>query len=894
MAETPRWRRYLRFWGADPDADIEDELRFHIEMREQEYLAAGFSPEEARRRAVERLGDLDEVRAWLRRHDWKKQKRAARVRSAGDLLQDVRYGVRKLWQEPGFSAAVIAVLALGIGATAAMFSVVDAVLLRPLPFEQDERLVMLERVDVPLRFEGESFPKSAPDVTDLDSLRGVFSSHAAYAPGSLNLTGAGSPVRVNVTLVTPSFFTTLGVRPALGRPFTPEEGEPGGPRVAMLSHGLWLRQFGADPDVLERTVELNGVRYRVVGVMPHGFAFPAETELWTPLPVPFTFDYWEPFRMYMPSHVIARLAPGVTREQAGDRLLALVNAYREARPAGSGSDERIAAADLVRPLRDFLVSQRRTALLVLMGATALMLLIACANVANLLLSRSATRRREIAVRAALGATPGRIMRQLLVESLVLSLAGAALGIAIAYAATGALDALLPAGLVGVAPPRVDARVLAFTLIVGVLAGVASGVWPGLGAFRADANEAIKTGGPVGGTARGAARLRRVLVSGELALALVLLVGAGVMLRSFLALLATDPGVRPERVATLELTLARATYGNLAARRQFYEAVLERLYATPGIEAAGVVNELPLKGRRGVALSVHAAGKPAPSRDEMVFAHYVTVTPDYFRALGIPLLRGRTLAPAVDSAGPGEVVIDEALAERLWPGEDPVGQRLVLPNEDPRTVVGVVGNVLSKALDDAEVVPQMYLSLEERAPSYAAIVARGNLPEGALMRRLRDAVRAVDSSQAVYNVRTMEQVIAHAIAPRRATTTLITVFGAVALLLASIGVYAVVAFSVAQRTREIGIRMAMGARGNDVLRLVLREGAALAVAGAAAGLLGAWMLARVLAGMVYGVSPRDPVAFVLAPAVLIAIALLASLLPARRATRVDPVEAIRVE
>ena len=895
MAETPRWRRYLRLWGPDPDADIEDELRFHLEMREQEYLAAGFAPEEARRRALERLGDLDAVRAWLRRHDRKKQKRAARVRAAGDLLQDVRYGVRKLWQEPGFSAAVVAVLALGIGATTAMFSVVDAVLLRPLPFEHDEQLVMLDGLEVPFRSpDGESYPRSAPALTDLDSMRAVFSGYAAYAPGSLNLTGAGSPVRVNVTLVTPSFFSTLGVRPALGRPFTPEEGEPGAPPVAILSHGLWLRQFGADPGVLERTIGLNGVQYRVIGEMPRGFAFPAETELWTPLPVPFTLADFEPFRMYLPSSVIARLAPGVTREQAGQRLLALVNAYREARPAGSGSDGQVTAAELVRPLRDVLVGQRRTALLVLMGATALMLLIACANVATLLLSRSATRRREVAVRSALGATPGRILRQLLVEALVLSLAGAALGVVIAHAAVGALDALLPAGLVGIAPPRVDARVLAFALVIGVLAGIVSGVWPGLGAFRADAIEAIKPGGPVGATARGAARLRRVLVTAELALALVLLIGAGVMLRSFLALLATDPGVRPERVATLELTLARATYGNLAARRAFFEDVLERLYATPGIAAAAVVSELPLKGRQGVSLSVRAAGKPAPSRDELVFAHYVTITPDYFRALGIPLLRGRTLAPAVDSAGPGEVVIDEALAEQLWPGEDPVGQGLVIADELPRTVVGVAGNVRAGALDDPEVIPQMYLSLAERAPSYAAIVARGTLPEAALMRHLRDAVRAVDPSQAVYNVRTMEQVIADAIAPRRATTTLIAVFGALAVLLAGIGVYAVVAFSVAQRTREIGIRMAMGARTKDVLRLVLREGAALAVAGAAAGLLGAWMLTRVLAGMVYGVSPRDPVAYALAPALLIAIALLASLLPTRRAVRVDPVEAIRVE
>ncbi|HEX7091742.1 MAG TPA: ABC transporter permease, partial [Longimicrobiales bacterium] len=697
----PRWRCYLRFWGADPDADIEDELRFHLEMREQEYLAAGLPPEAAKRRAAERLGDLDEVRAWLRRHDRRKVRRTERVRAAGDLLQDARHALRRVRREPAFSAAVIAVLGLGIGAATAMFSVVDAALLRPLPFEQDERLVVLDEVRVPLRLEDESLPKGIPDLTDLDSLRAVFSGRAAYAPGSLNLTGAGDPLRVKVTLVTTDFFSLLGVRPALGRAFTPEEGEPGAGRVAILSHGLWLRQFGADPEVTRRSIELNGVRYRVVGVMPRGFTFPAETELWTPLPVPFTFDYWEPLRMYLPSVVLARLAPGVMAAQAGERMLALVRAYREMR--GRDPDEELSAANLVRPLRDVLVSQRRTALLVLMGATVLMLLIACANVANLLLSRSAARRREIALRGVLGAAPARILRQLLVESLVLSLAGAALGIALAYAATGALDALLPADLVGVAPPRVDARVLAFALVVGILAGVASGVWPGLDAFRADAGEAIRSGGPVGGMARGAARPRRVLVSAELALALVLLVGAGVMLRSFLAVLATDPGLRPERVATLELTLASATYGNLAARRQFYEAVLERLYATPGIEAAAVVNELPLRGPGAVGLFVAAAGREPPRGEEPPFALYFTVTPEYFRALGIPLLRGRTLSGR--AGGPKEVVIDELLARRLWPGEDPVGQGLVVAGEEPRTVVGVVANVRSTSLEDGQPAPQ---------------------------------------------------------------------------------------------------------------------------------------------------------------------------------------------
>lgn len=867
------------------DQELDQELRFHLAMQVEENIRRGMDSAEARRQAHLALGGMEQAKEDVRQ--------ARGVQPLHDLARDARYGLRRLIQEPGFSVPVILTLALGIGATTAMFSVIDATLLRPLPFEEDARLVALDHVDIPLRLrDGTSPPQSVPYLADLDSLHDVFAGAAMYASGNLNLESGGEPRRIAVALVTPSFFSTLGVQPSIGRPFTAAEGTPETARAAILSNGLWRDQFGGDPQVVGRTLTLNGIDYRIVGVMPPAFVFPGETELWLPLPVPITFDYFEPFGEYLPSQVIARLSPGATLEQAGARLLALARAYRPPdRPVEA------TASELVGPLRSHLVRQRRTALLVLMGATALILLAACANAAHLLLARAARRRRELALRTVLGATPGRMLRQLLLESVLVALAGGSIGVALAYLGTDALHALIPTSLAGVAMPRVDLRVLAFALGIAVASGLAFGIWPALRARAAHAGDAMRSGHATGATAPEATRLRRLFVISEIALALVLLVGAGVMLRSFQAVLTTDPGLDAQRVATLELSLADARYGASAERRQFYNAVLERLRSMPDVEAAAIVNHLPLSGESSISLRVRADGQSAV-RGEGQWARYLIVSPDYFRTLGIPMLRGRAPVSSPDSAAPNEVAISHELARRLWPEENPVGRQLLGPGAGPggelSRVVGVVGDVRMTPLDEEDLTAQMYYPLGDPSPLDIAVLASGSLPPRVLAARLREAVHAVDPSQPVYNVRSMERAIANAIAPRRTTTLLVSLFGALAVVLAAVGTYGVISFGVARRRPELGIRIALGARPTNVVRLVIREGVLLASVGAGIGVAAAWALSRVLESLVYQVSARDPLTFAAAPILLVGIAALAALIPARRAARVDPLESIRVE
>jgi putative ABC transport system permease protein len=864
------------------EAAMDEEFRLHIELRTEDLIRAGLPPKEAARRARLEFGGVE---------NYKEQARQSRgLRMVDELRGDARYGLRTLLRSPGFAVVTILTLALGIGANTAIFSALDAVLLRPLPFEDPGRLVQLEEVNIPFRVDETGHPKLAPDITDVRELTDVFTSVAAMAPGGLNLSGAGAPRRIDVGVVTPDFFTTLGIYPVLGRAFAAEEGLSGGPRVAIVSNAFWRVHLGSDPSTADREITLSGKPYDVVGVMPRGFAFPERAEVWIPMSVPLTWEDWEPFRQYMPSRVIARLAPGVTLQRADGRVRALVDAFE--RPAGA---VEVSTADLVRPLRAALVGERRTALLVLIGATTLVLLVACANVANLLLSRATVRRREVALRVALGATPGRVMRLLMVESVLLALVSGAVGVALAFASVHLLDVLVPVALAGAAPLRIDSRVLAFALTVALATGVVFGLVPALTSLRADAGEMLKSGGQSTGYGGDSDRLRRAFVVGEIAVAVMLLIGSALMLRSLHAILSSDPGVQPEGVATLELTLANADFPTRTARLEFYQGVLERLDSDPRVGAAAFINELPLRGAGGVSLTVYPEGRRPETMDVKYMAQDLRVTPDYFRALGIDVLAGRSPRPVADTSATGEVAINLEMARLFWPGRNPLGERLEMPGFSGRNwvVVGLVANVRPRDLE-AEIIPQVYYSLLDTPYDNAALVGRGRVPAETLSRALQDAVRAVAPAQAVYNVRTMEDVIARAIAPRRTNTVLVASFGLLALLLAGIGVYGVMAFGVARRTREIGIRMALGAEPWRVLRGVVGEGLLLAMIGTAAGLAGAWMLSRVLSGLVYGVTTRDPLAFTIAPLALLAAALLASLLPARRATRVDPVEAIRVE
>ena len=868
--------------------ELEEEMRLHVELRAKSLEEGGLTARDAQTTARRRFGRTSSLQERVRDVwglEWLHQ-----------LRQDVRYAARRLRTRPGFSVPIVAVLALGIGATTAVFSAVDAALLRPLPFARPGELVTLTDVVIP--FEREREERFPLDIEDVGAMRNVFSHVAGFAAGGLNLMDDERPLRVRVGVVTTEFFATLGVAPEVGRTFSEQEGQRNGPTAAVLSHALWQRQFGGR-DVVGTVIRLNRRPYTVVGVMPPGFSFPNESDLWIPLTVPTTFATFEPFRGWLPSRVVARLAPGIAPDAASARLW---TAWQQAIPPRTPGREFQPNEELksvrengaIVPLQRELVGNRRTALLALLGATGLLLLIVCANVANLLLSDAASRRREIAVREVLGATRPRVVRQLLAESVLLAGAGALAGIALAPAVLGVLRSILPADLAGVAPPRLDLRVLVFAAAVATLTALAFGLWPSLGTANTDPNDAIKSGGGHGATAGSLGRARRVLVMAELALTVMLLIGAGLMLRSLEQVVSQDIGMRAERVATLELSFGARQPGGRAARLTKINAVLDRLAATPGIEAAGAINDLPLRASGGIAIGVTADGMPKPKNDDMSFSRMLMASGGYFQALGVPILRGRSFTTSDDSLSPKVAVINQTMAKELWPGTDALGRTFHWGGDSVSiTVIGIAADVREAGLERA-VGAQMYFPLTSQTPENVAIVARGTLPPSTMLARLTEAVRAADRSQAVYNVRMMDEVISGAIAPRRTNTVLITLFAALALVLSALGVYAVVARGVAQRWRELGIRAALGATGSDLVALVSREVVWLVIVGVVIGVAGAWALAKLVQSLLYGVDAHDPVTFVVVPFLLAIPAAVAALLPARRAVRVSPTEVMRAD
>jgi putative ABC transport system permease protein len=906
--DEPLWRRYLRFLDSDVDADIDDELRFHLEMKEREFATKGMGPNEARQAAAEAFGEYEEVRRWLRDHDRRSRSRSRRADHLDGVLLDLRFGVRKLRKQPGFTAIVVVILALGIGTTTAVFSAVDALVLRPLPFADAANLVEIDGLTIPMVFPGgptrtggpaagapdaptggRQAPdaKSSPDLTDLATVDDVFVAHAAYAWGSLNLTGAGEPIRVRIAMVTPSFFSTLGAFPRSGRPLGVGNGRAES-REVILSDALARRQFVRGEIAIGRTIQLHGMDHQVVGVMPPGFGYPYESDVWITMPIPITAADREPFRQFMPSVVIARLQPGVSLERADSRVRSLYASY------GGRSEQRAEeTVAFVLPLHDQLMGDRPAAVLILFGATLLVLLVACANIANLLLAKGESRRPEMAMRAALGAGRWRIGQQLGIESLILCVGGGAAGLAMAHLSMQPLGTLVPPHLAGTISLHIDPRVLAFSLMLVLLTTVVFGLWPILGTGRETPRVAIAGGSRTQTEGRGGARSRGAFVVAEIALALMLLIGAIVMVRSFTTLLAVDPGVDTERIATLELTLANAVHETAAERRRFVEGVLGRLNEDPRIEAAAFVNELPLRGDGGISISIMPEGMPPEQTAEIPFTMSLNITPEHFRTMGIPLLRGRTFRGTGDADERGEIIVNQLLAERFWPGEDPIGKSLSLGGLRMVEVVGVVGNVKGRSLD-TPLVPQMYQSMVGSPYPHLALVARSNIQPAELAVALREAVRQVEPTQAVYNVKTMREVIAGPLAQRRTNTVLMSIFGALATVLAVIGVYGVLSYDVTQRSRELGIRMALGAASSRILRYVLRRGLRLALVGIAVGLAGAWIAVRSLESLVYEVGPRDPLAFTAAPILMLGVALIAILIPALRAARIDPAAMFRVE
>ena len=818
------------------------------------------------------------------------------------LWQDVRYGARALWKSPAFTLVAVLAVALGVGANTAIFSVVNTVLLRALPYENSERLVTLYTGRVPTA--QPSGPLSYPDLLDYRAQTQSFEYVAGYqGVGTVMSVGAGDePERVRGTEVMADLFPALGVHAAMGRVFTREEDVEGGAFVIVISDGLWRRRFGSDPNVVGREVRmgLSGRAATVLGVMPPGFKFPPDdTE---------ALDYYSPFiaenakdnadsmnnrdSVFIP--VVAKLRDGVSFEQAEAEVTTVAGRLAAEHP-DTNTNRR---ARVVR-LHEDLVGQVRPALLVLLGAVGLVLLIACANVANLLLARAAARGREIAVRTALGATRARVARQLLTESLLLSLAGGAAGLLLSVWGVEAIIKLSPATVPRLAETSIDARVFLFALGVSILTGLVFGLAPALQASKTDLAESLKEGGRSGSAGARRNRLRSALVVVEVALSLMLLVGAGLLVKSFRQLLATDPGYSPERVLAVTVALNTKRFADEDSRAAYYREAVARIGGLPGVEAAGLTRLLPL-GRSDIFNSFQIAGRAPFAPGERHSGRSYTVSPEYFRVLSVPLRRGRAFEAADGKNANPVIIVNEAFVRRYFPEQEPLGQHVILESDDnnkplpPREVVGVVGNVRFQSFKDEEQ-PEYYIPFEQSPSAVTQVVVRAKGEDAAaLTAPVRAALKGVDSNLLIWETRTMDELVGQSVAPQRFNVALLGFFAALAMLLAAVGIYGVMSYTVTQRRHEIGIRMALGAGRGDVLRLVVRQGMLLTLAGLGLGLVGALALTRLMSSLLYGVSATDPLVFAAVSLLLATVALLACYVPARRATKVDPMVALRYE
>ncbi|MCI0487334.1 MAG: ABC transporter permease [Blastocatellia bacterium] len=804
------------------------------------------------------------------------------------LLQDLRYAIRVLIKKPAFTAVAVLALALGIGATSAIFSVVHAVLLRPLPYQDSDRLVLIWTdfgPDLPQNW------VSGPELLDFRQRCTSFEGFTAMAWPSVALTGAGEPEQVQGAVVSANFFSLLGVQSALGHAF--DEDGPASEKVVVLSHGFWQRRFASDPSIIGKPLSLDGETRTVIGVMPAGFGVlppdaqsPKNIEIWAPIP----FDYAQLNRGSHFLRVIARLKPGVTIGQAKAEMSTIAKAMDKEFYHSFGFGITVV------PLLGHVVKDVKPALLVLLGAVGFVLLIACANVANLLLARAVTREREIALRQALGALPFRLIRQLLTESVVLAALGGAAGLLLAFAGLRALIAMAPEDIPRLNEIRIDPTVLGFTIAVSLVTGLVFGVVPALQASKTDPNQSLKEGGRgAGGSLRGHLA-RNLLVVAEVALALVLLTGAGLLIRSFFELQKVDPGFNPANVLTMRLSLPDTTYPEGPQIEAFFQKALERIESLPGVEAAGAVSDLPLSG--SYSSGTITIENPLADADNASFeADRRSVSTDYFRAMGIALRRGRYFNDLDKADGPEAVIADEELAERFWPGEDPIGRRIKLGGPQStspwRTIVGIVAHVKDYDLSK-EGREHVYFPHSQRATNSMFLTVRTAGDPMNLAGAVRNELRAVDPNQPVYEIAPMEQLVYASVGEPRFYMTLLGIFAAVALILAMVGVYGVMNYSVAQRTHEIGIRMALGAERADIIKLVVRQGLILASAGIVIGLVSSIVLTRLMESLLYEVSATDPFTFVAVALALALVAVIANLIPARRATKVDPMVALRYE
>jgi putative ABC transport system permease protein len=799
------------------------------------------------------------------------------------MLHDIRFAIRSFAKSPGFTAVAVLALALGIGANAALFSVINAVLLRPLPYRQPQQLVRVYETFLPSGFGSVSLP----NFQDWRRQNHVFEHLEAFSTGSMNLQGDANPERIPSVVATAGLFDMLGAQPMLGRTFLPDEDQPGKPEVAVISERLWKRRFAGDPNLLGANITLDGKSTTVVGIMPASFEFPPgnpERTLWLPMqltPSP-RFDRGSHFLA-----VLGRIKPGQGIESALADMKAIAARIAEQFPR-----QQKGRSITIRSLQDVLAGNIRPALLVLMGSVGFVLLIACANVANLLLARAASRKREVAVRAALGASRIRLIRQFLTESILLALAGGVVGAFLADLGVQALVALASRQIPRAAEVRLDGTVFLFLLGVCLLCGIIFGLMPAFQSTGRGVQEGLKEGGRSGGIGGHSEGYRNALVIAEFALALVLLIGAGLLLRSFVALNSVDSGLKAGGVLTVSVSVPQGKYPSGSMWRRFYEPALERIEALPGVRAAGIIRLLPLQNW-GTNGDFAIEGRPPAEPGQAPFAEYREISPRYFRAMGIPMVKGRDFS-AQDSANSLPVaIINDALARKYFQGQNPVGQKIQW--DSWTTIVGVAGSIRQAGLD-RDPLPELYFPAAQRpdAISGMTLAISSSVEPTSLTRPIESAIHSVDPSQPVFGVKTMERVVADSLSSQRLYVWLLGVFAAIALILASAGIYGVMSYLVTRRTQEFGVRMALGASTSDILRMVLRQSLMLIAVGVAIGLVGAFAVTRVLTNFLFGVKPTDLATFGAVSLVLIVVALIATYLPALRATKVDPMVALRYE
>ena len=889
MADIPGRRREFRFaWRTKRQVttDVEDELAFHLARKTEALIDQGFSPGDARREAERLFGNLEYTRRYCRDEDVRRERESRHTTMLDELRHDFVYALRALRSAPGFALVALLTLALGIGANAAIFSVVRGVLLAPLPFPNADQVMRIWQANP-----GENELRSQvsePDYLEWRTSTKRFASMGAYwyMPGGsgADLTGIGNPERVEGAYVTPGFFATLGARAAIGRTMRDEEAVVGNDRFMVLSHGFWQRRLGGDRSIIGRALTIGGEPYTVVGVMPPEFTYPADR-----------IDYWIPLSTMGPDaigrqrgsrfmDVIARLAPGVTPAQAHDELAAIAR-----RIADRESDARGWSDVTIVPAREALVGEVRRPLLVLLGAVAFVLLITCVNIAGLLLARATARQSELAVRSALGAGRGRIVRQLVTESMVLALLGGALGVLLAYVGVRALGALGAAELPRAPEIRMDGTVLLFALGLSTVSGLLFGLLPALRATSRNLQGVLRAGarGSVGGAGQ---RLRSALVVAEVALAVVLVVGAGLAAKSFARLLDVDPGFQPRNVLAVRLGMA---FGRLGEERMpaYYEALLARIAAVPGVEAVGSAKNFPLRGM-GEPWTAIVPGGESGGGDREIRVPVLHTSADYFRAMGIPLRAGRVFTAADRQGTPFVWVVNEAFARRYWPNENAVGKTVRL-GRTPVQIIGVVGDIRQRSLTEPPE-PMVHIHYLQNMRSGLSLAVRTSGNPLRYANAVREAIWSVDRDQTVTSVETMSAIVGGNVSRPRLLATLLLLFGVMGLTLGALGIYGVLAYAVSQRRQEIGVRVALGASPRSVLRLVVGHGMGLAFVGVIAGIAGALALTRLMASVLYEVRATDPATFATVVVVLLGAALVASWLPARRALRIDPVQALRYE